>query len=89
MLGFRNLKEKLEKKERYQNNISLEAKHPEEKSPEAKMDAKLYHLHIFSHIFLLKVAIYNDGKIFVYLFPSILYSFLLDYDDRKVKGCQI
>ena len=89
MLGFRNLKEKLEKKERYQNNISLEAKHPEEKSPEAKMDAKLYHLHIFSHIFLLKVAIYNDGKIFVYLFPSILLSFWLDYDDRKIKGYQI
>ena len=74
-MGFRNLKEKLEKKERYQNNISLEAKHPEEKSPEAKMDAKLYHLHIFSHIFLLKVAIYNDGKIFVYLFPFILVLF--------------
>ena len=52
MLGFRNHQENLEKKERYQNNISLEAKHPEEKSPEAKMDAKLYHLHIFSHIFL-------------------------------------
>ena len=77
MVGFRDLKEKLEKKERYQNNISLEAKHPEEKSPEAKMDAKLYHLHIFSHIFLLKVAIYNDGKIFVYLFPSILVLFCL------------
>ena len=77
MLGFRNLKEKLEKKERYQNNISLEAKHPEEKSPEAKMDAKLYHLHIFSHIFLLKVAIYNDGKIFVYLFPFILFFILV------------
>jgi hypothetical protein len=76
----------LEKKERYQNNISLEAKHPEEKSPEAKMDAKLYHLHIFSHIFLLKVAINNGGKIFVYLFPSILLSFWLDCDDRKVKG---
>ena len=76
-MGFRNLKEKLEKKERYQNNISLEAKHPEEKSPEAKMDAKLYHLHIFSHIFLLKVAIYNDGKIFVYLFPFILFFILV------------